>query len=60
MVQDLDLNSMDHIEIYDMYGRKQVITLRKGILDIGHLSNGIYILELEQGNKSLKASFIKQ
>ena len=60
MVQDLDLNSMDHIEIYDMYGRKQVLKLRKGILDIGHLSSGIYILELEQGNKSLKASFIKQ
>ena len=60
MVQDLDLNSMDDIEIYDMYGRKQVLKLRKGILDIGHLSSGIYILELEQGNKRLKASFIKQ
>ncbi len=59
-IKDFDLSFADEINIYDLNGRKQQVTLKQGYIDSSKLLSGHYILELKQESTIIRANFIKQ
>jgi hypothetical protein len=52
-------NLIDKVEFYDMIGKLVLITKETNTIDIGHLSDGLYLARIYSGNQSVTKKIIK-
>jgi hypothetical protein len=58
-----DMNSSTALRIYDLTGQlrcKEILENPESVLNVSDLSGGIYIIELQTGNRTFRSKIIKQ